>query len=248
MNLRILPLVAAVVVWLPTSCQQVQESPQPSYAEVWQCRQMGTHHTMVVTMFAEFQNALKRAHHAEFSRVRGDCCCTGADLEPIKTVKPGKAEFAELMEILAQAQTPPTVDADVLAPLSMAPKEGEFDYANMVVMPQLNHICDALRLYDAENTCIYELELYNSIAKESSAPAIRRTNRHGDTQLIMLPDAMVDKFLRLPSYQKFVKRRADIFKKQTEPQMRKDVAAGHATEEDIEKCRPSVSDILFETK
>lgn len=248
MNVKILPLVVGVLALLPLSCQQVEEPAQPSYAEVWQSQQLGRHHTMVVTMFDEFQKALKRAHHAEFSRVRGDCCCTGAELEPIKTVKVGKAEFAELMDILSQAQTPPLVDVDVLAPLSMAPNEASFAYASVEPIPQFNYICDALRLYDAENTCIYELELYNTMGKESDVPLISRRNRHGDTQLIILPDALVEKFLNLPSYKKFVKRRADVFKKHAEPKMRQDVATGNATEADIEKCRPNVSDILFETK
>lgn len=250
MNVKILPLAVALAALVSVSCQQVEEPAQPSYAEVLQSQQIGMHHTAVVTMFDEFQKSLKRAQRAEFSRVRGDCCCTGAELEPIKTVKVGKAEFAELMDILSQAQTPPLVDVDVLAPLlSLTPEVADFfACANVVPIPQLNYICDALRLYDAENTCVYELELYNTIGKETAVPSIRRTYRHGDTQLIILPDAVVEKFLNLPSYQKFVQRRLDSFKKKVEPMMRKDVTAGKATEEDIEKCRPNVEDILYTTK
>ena len=233
---------------LVTACSLIDgEQSAPSYAEMWQQQQMNEQRSRIANDFAKWQQALAVTVRAEFSRVRGDCCCTGAELEPLKTVKVGKAEFGELMSILQQAEAPPAVDMDVYAPMSRAPQSADTHHPVHVVGPPFI-INDALRLYDATGKCVFELKLYTSIGRKSDVPQLRRQDRERFTTHLILPDAEVDKFLNLPSYQAFVKQRKDAFSKNNEPRMRKDVRNGKATEEDIELCRPHAEDILLKPK
>lgn len=233
---------------LVTACSLMDgEQTAPSYAEQWQQRQMNEQRSHIANDFAKWQKALAVAVRAEFSRVRGDCCCTGAELEPLKTVKVGKAEFAELMRILQQAEAPPAVDMDVYAPLSRAPQSSDAHHPVHVVGPHFI-INDALRLYDATGKCVYELSLHTSIGRKSDVPQLRRQDRERFTTHLILPDAEVDKFLALPSYLAFITERQEAFRKNNEPRMRKDVRNGKATEADIERCRPHAEDILLKPK
>ena len=54
--------------------------------------------------YAAFRNLLAKAEKAAWVRERGDCCCTGAELDPISPCKLSKKEFAEVMKLLSLAQ------------------------------------------------------------------------------------------------------------------------------------------------
>lgn len=183
------------------------------------------------------------AVRAEFSRVVGDCCCTGGDLKPLESVELNDAEFAVLKSILAEAKPAPYVEDEVLAPLDKAPKSRE-EVPVEVCRPEF--INDALRLYDAQNECVYTLATYGSIVRESDAAAMSKIIRwNPDDEPLVLPDAALEQFLALPSYQLFIQRKVEDYRKHALPEILKEIQYGHSKLEEAERCKPKVQNIIY---
>ncbi len=225
------------------ACRQINSVFQPTFAEKWCQEKIATHHQAVDAHFAHLQRALNVAVRAEFSRIVGDCCCTGGDLKPLESVELNDAEFAVLKSILAEAKPAPYVEDEVLAPLDKAPKSRD-EVPVEVCRPEF--INDALRLYDARGECVYTLRDYQAIVRESDAAAMSKTLRQipGD-EPIVLPDAALARFLALPSYQLFISRQVEDYRKRALPEILKEIQYGHSKPEEAERCKPKVQNIIY---
>lgn len=228
------------------ACRQINSLFQPTFAEKWCQEKIATHHQAVDAHFARFQSALNVAVRAEFSRVVGDCCCTGGDLEPLESVELNATEFAILKSILAKAKPAPYVEDEVLAPLDKAPKSRE-EVPVEVCRPEF--INDALRLYDAQNECVYTLATYGSFVRESDAAAMSKIIRWTpDDEPLVLPDAALEQFLALPSYQLFIHRKVDDYRKHHLPLILEEIKLGHSKPEEAERCEPKAQKIIYRPK
>lgn len=243
MRNKSLVLVSLGVVSLLGACRQINSVFQPSFAEKWCQEKIERHHQEVDAHFARFQSACNVAVRAEFSRIVGDCCCTGGDLKPLESVELNDAEFAVLKSILAEAKPAPYVEDDILAPLDTAPKSRD-EVPVEVIFP--NFVNDALRLYDTRGECVYTLRDYQAIVRESDAAAMGKTLRQipGD-EPIVLPDAALERFLALPSYQLFISRQVEDYRKHALPEILKEIQYGHSKPEEAERCKPKVQNIIY---
>jgi len=243
MRYKVLFLMFVGGVSMLGACRQINSVFQPTFAEKWCQEKIAQHHREVDAHFARFQSALNVAVRAEFSRVVGDCCCTGGDLKPLESVELNDAEFAVLKSILAEAKPAPYVEDEVLAPLDKAPKSRE-EVPVEVCRPEF--INDALRLYDAQNECVYTLATYGSFVRESDAAAMSKIIRwNPDDEPLVLPDAALEQFLALPSYQLFIQRKVDDYRKHVLPEILKEIQYGHSKPEEAERCKPKVQNIIY---
>ncbi len=230
-------------VSLVGGCRQINSVFQPTFAQKWCQERIESHHSAVDEHFARFQRACNVAVRAEFSRIVGDCCCTGGDLKPLESVELSEAEFAVLKSILAEAKPAPYVEDDILAPLATAPKSRD-EVPVEVIFP--NFVNDALRLYDARGECVYTLRDYQAIVRESDAAAMSKTPRQiPEDEPIVLPDAALERFLALPSYQLFISRQVEDYRKHHLPEILKEIQYGHSKPEDAERCKPKVQNIIY---
>lgn len=110
--------------------------------------------------FAGFRKQLEKAVKAAWVRERGDCCCTGAELDPISPCPLSKKEFKEVMELLSQAQAEPAPRRDDMKPEKLASamwneEEGRWQTVlcpqePVIMIPWENLQIDKLRLMDAK--------------------------------------------------------------------------------------------------
>ncbi len=70
--------------------------------------------------FGGFKKQLGKALKAAWVRERGDCCCTGAELDPISPCPLSKKEFGEVMEMLSLAQAEPAPRREDMKPEKLA--------------------------------------------------------------------------------------------------------------------------------
>ena len=154
--------------------------------------------------YEEFMRHLNKAAKAEFSRVRGDCCCTGAELPPAKGTKLTQSEFAELKDILSQGQQLPLKkredipcsDAIVTVDETGTPK---LDWLHVNITTALNigslHIVDRLVLQDENGKEIHHISFSSGIVKSN-----KKTT--GDA-VLMLPDELYERYKKHPARQRF---------------------------------------------
>lgn len=220
--------VAAVLV---AGCQQLFHS-ELDYAEQYCRNEHAKHCREVQDEFNDFQQQLKKAVSAKFTRVVGDCCCTGGELQPLKDVAVSKAEFAELVSILAQAQALPPANQEVVLPIKYAPKSpGE--KATLVVPDRPEFINDGLRLYDAKGEVVIVLGMHGGIGRIQNAESYRAQlyNRPD----ILLSDAAIDRLTSLRAYSVFLKQMQKDFDQEDLPGLR----SSGETPEEIKRLRPS---------
>ncbi len=70
--------------------------------------------------YTTFRNLLTKAEKAAWVRERGDCCCTGAELDPLSPSPLSKKEFREVVELLSQAQAEPAPRREDMKPEKLA--------------------------------------------------------------------------------------------------------------------------------
>lgn len=109
--------------------------------------------------FKAFKTLLGQATKAAWVRERGDCCCTGAELDPISPCQLSKKEFKEMMELLSQAQAEPAPRREDIQPTRLASAmwheetgwRMNLEPAPMVVMPPWDNLqIDKLSLQNAK--------------------------------------------------------------------------------------------------
>lgn len=221
-----------VALVLVAGCQQLFRE-EISYAEQYCRNRHAEHCRKVADEFNSFQQDLKKAVRAEFSRVVGDCCCTGADLQPLKDVAVSKEEFSELVSILAQAQAVPPANQEVVAPIKYAPKSPK-EGAALVVAERPDFIInDGLRLYDANGDVVITLGMHGSIGRIRDAESYRA--RGYDRPDILLSDEAIDRLTSLRAYSAFLKQLQKDFDREDLPRLRRE----GKTPEEIERFRPS---------
>ncbi len=154
--------------------------------------------------YEEFMSHLNKAAKAEFCRVRGDCCCTGAELPPAKGTKLTQNEFAELKDILKQGQQLPLkkredipcTEAIVTDDESGKPK---LDWLHVGINVELNigslHIVDRLVLQDEKGKEIHHISFSSGIVKSNEKTT-------GDA-VLLLPDELYERYRKHPARQRF---------------------------------------------
>ena len=111
------------------------------------------------THFIEFQKQLSLAVKAAWVRERGDCCCTGAELDPISPCPLSKKEFESVMKLLAQAKPEPAPTRESIQPEKLASVTWDKETGwttNIepvpvpILLPWNNLLIDKLQLMDAK--------------------------------------------------------------------------------------------------
>ena len=123
--------------------------------------------------YTTYRNLLTKAEKAAWVRERGDCCCTGAELDPLSPSPLSKKEFREVVELLSQAQAEPAPRREDMKPEKLASAmwheetgwQMNLEPAHMIIMPP-GRIC---RL--TNSVCKTQRE------KNSSASAMISTER-----------------------------------------------------------------------
>jgi hypothetical protein len=109
--------------------------------------------------FAGFRESLAQATKAAVVRERGDCCCTGAELDPISPCPLSKKEFESVMKLLAQAKPEPTPTRESIQPEKLASVTWDKETGwttNIepvpvpILLPWGNLVIDKLQLMDAK--------------------------------------------------------------------------------------------------
>ena len=109
--------------------------------------------------FAEFKTLLSKVTKATWVRERGDCCCTGAELDPVSPSRLSKKEFSEVMELLSQAQADAVPRKEDMKPQKLASARWDeengwqMDLNKMpkIVLPPWEHLqIDKLSLQNAK--------------------------------------------------------------------------------------------------
>lgn len=152
---------------------------------------------------AEFMKNVADAASAEFVRERGDCCCTGAELEPAKGVKLSHAEFTELKEILSHALPIPPKPAERFHTAGLTRvvtgEDGNphLDTISLAVLP-FDYIVDRLVLKDRQGKELIHFSAYDGICR-SSAPQSQQN------AIAALPDEWFERYINLPARQRFIR-------------------------------------------
>lgn len=156
--------------------------------------------------YEDFMRDLNKAAHAEFCRVRGDCCCTGAEFPPAKGAKMSKREFAELKSILSQGQPLPLKSQDDIPytgtkVIENESGEPELSWERMSPIVPMSagafHIVDRLVLLDNQGKEICHISCFSGIEKSSQKPS--------ENAVMMLPDELYERYRNLPSRQQFIR-------------------------------------------
>lgn len=216
---RALVLVLSLTLTSCLTTQQQQERQKLCMDKVAQMnkelteREYATHTKQRDDDFAEFKSKLAMARSGLIARERGDCCCTGAELPPVKTVKLSKAEFDSMMSILHQALPVPLLDRKNVHSdyLYCASRTEKGEWATRLKRMPVNVIMkpywpvDRLNLLDEKGECVLSLGLYSAFDKASNAE--KYTSRDYDRYCLkaLLPDAAYELFLKHPARLRFKK-------------------------------------------
>ncbi|MDO5464330.1 MAG: hypothetical protein Q4F40_05305 [Akkermansia sp.] len=154
----------------------------------------------------EFMKNVAAAASAEFVRERGDCCCTGAELEPAKGVKLSHAEFTELKEILSHAQPIQPQPSDryqtSFKTQVVTDKDGnpklDFLSTPVVVSPMAFYIVDRLVLKDRQGKELMHFSADDGICRSSSSQSQQNA-------VAALPDEWFERYINLPARQRFIR-------------------------------------------
>lgn len=126
--------------------------------------------------FAAFRNQLAKAEKAAWVRERGDCCCTGAELDPVSPSPLSKKEFREVVELLSQAQAEPAPRREDMKPEKLASAmwheetgwQMNLEPAPMIIMPPWADLqIDKLSLQNAKGEELLSIS-YDFNRKEKS--------------------------------------------------------------------------------
>ena len=202
-----------------TACQTTQQRQKLLMDEVTQMnkdlteRKYEEHIKNRDMGFAKFKSELAKARSGVIVRERGDCCCTGADLPPVKDEKLSKAEFDSMMSILHQALPFPLlkrecVHSDYLY-CATRTKNGEWT-TTLKLMPEKDIIkpywpVDKLNLLDENGECVLSIGLYYALDKASKAEMYTESPCDRDRLKALLPDDAYEHYLNHPARLRFEK-------------------------------------------
>lgn len=172
--------------------------------------------------FGEFKRMLSKARSGVIVRERGDCCCTGADLPPVKDEKLSKAEFDSMMSILHQALPIPLLKRDCVHSdylyCATRTKNGEWTTtikhmpANGIIMPHWP--VDKLNLLDEKGECVLSIGLYYALDKASNAEKYTESLYNRSGLKALLPDEAYERFQKHPARMRFEKAAEKAEKRQ----------------------------------
>lgn len=216
---RALALILALSLTACQTTQQQQNRQKLFMDKVSQMnkalteREYTTHTKQRDDDFGEFKSMLAKARSGVIVRERGDCCCTGADLPPVKDEKLSKAEFDSMMSILHQALPIPLlkrecVHSDYLY-CATRTKNGEWTTtikhmpANGIIKPYWP--VDKLNLLDEKGECVLSIGLYYALDKASNAEKYTESLYDRSGLKALLPDAAYAQFLKHPARLRFEK-------------------------------------------
>lgn len=118
------------------------------------------------TLFSEYQKQIALATKAAWVRERGDCCCTGAELDPISPTPLSQKEFASVMKLLAKARPEPaptreSIEPEMLASVIWDEDTGWKTHIEIlpppVIIPWNNLMIDKLQLMDANGEALLSI-------------------------------------------------------------------------------------------
>lgn len=176
-------------------------------------REYTTHTKQRDDDFAAFKSKLTKARSGVIVRERGDCCCTGADLPPVKDEKLSKVEFDSMMSILHQALPIPLlkrecVHSDYLY-CATRTKNGEWTTtikhmpANGIIKPYWP--VDKLNLLDENGDCVLSIGLYHALDKAANAEKYTESLYDRSRLKALLPDEAYERFQKHPARLRFEK-------------------------------------------
>jgi hypothetical protein len=156
-HFTLLPLLLASCVTVQQEQEKVdkevavlnQEIAEREYARIVRLRD---------EEFAGVREKLAQATKAAVVRERGDCCCTGAELDPISPCPLSKKEFESVMKLLAQAKPEPAPTRESIQPEKLASVTWDKETGwttNIepapvpILLPWNNLLIDKLQLMDA---------------------------------------------------------------------------------------------------
>lgn len=222
---RALALILALTL---TACQTAQQRQKLLMEEVTQMnkelteREYSTHTKQRDDDFGEFKRMLTKARSGVIVRERGDCCCTGADLPPVKDEKLSKVEFYSMMSILHQALPIPLlkrecVHSDYLY-CATRTKNGEWTTtikhmpANGIIKPYWP--VDKLNLLDENGDCVLSIGLYHALDKASKAEKYTESLYDRSGLKALLPDEAYELYLNHSARLRFEKAAEKAEKRQ----------------------------------
>ncbi len=207
MNRRIILILLALSSLLPTSCVSEREELEnlcvARNAER-RTKEHAEHCSSLLKKHAEFTQYVAQAASAEFKRVRGDCCCTGAEAPEVPPVKLSKKEFAELKDILSHAQPIPAIPIENYNPTFLSQvvtdKDGNLiiETVSPTVVVPFFYILDRLVLKDADGKELTYIDMDEGLLRLSTA-------RDGVNAEVALPDEWFERYLHHPAHQRFIR-------------------------------------------
>ena len=207
MNRHVILILLSLSALLPTSCVSERESLEELCAAMnaeRRTKEHAQHCSGLLKKHGEFAQYVAQATSAEFKRERGDCCCTGAEAPEVPTAKLNQKEFAELKDILSHAQPVPPIPLESYNPHFHSQVITDDDGNRLIqtvspsaVVPSF-YILDRLVLKDAAGKELTYIDMDDGILRLSDA-------RDSVNAVAALPDKWFERYINLPSRQRFIR-------------------------------------------
>ena len=205
----IVPLVSLFLLSCTNEREQLEQLATQLNAEVHD-RAYASYCSSERSKYKDFMRDLNKAAHAEFCRVRGDCCCTEAEFPPAKGAKMPKSEFAELKLLLSQGQPLPLKSRDEIPytkikVVNSESGEAELKWEHEQPVPLTAggfYTVDRLVLLDNQSKEICHISYFSGIENPSASA------------VMMLPDDLYEQYKNHPARQQFIRNIRKAHEKQ----------------------------------